>query len=67
MRIDKDKIAEFIYVLKLQELKQYNDKFGIDEANIQYISFKDLPFHGKNEEDFDLDYLYKIVDYFVDI
>ena len=61
MKIDKNKIAEFIYMIKLHDLKPFYDKFGItDETNVQDISFKDLPFHAEDEEDFDLDYLWPL-------
>lgn len=68
MKIDKIKIAEFIYMIKLHDLKPFYDKFRLtDEISIQDISFKELPYHAENEEDFDLDYLYQVTDYLIEI
>lgn len=68
MKIDKNKIAEFVYLIKLRQLKPFYDKFGIDEKiNCFDINFFDLPLHAYDEEDFDLDYLNQVVEYLVNI
>lgn len=67
MNINKDKIAEFIYLIKRQNLKPFyksNPNYNPDYD--PEILFNDLPILGDGEL-IDRTYLYEIADYLIDI